>query len=161
MFGFGFGEMAAINGVIAGLRAVNELVAQAKEAGSSAASLGGIVGRFTDLDGQIRQIEERSLKRPMTVRESAQISIAKRQCATAMQNIRDAMLMSGNMATYKEMMDRVEESRAQWEKQIAQKKKAAQARRKLMKEIAQWTLIGVLCFGLTMAGLWAWLKTRH
>jgi len=157
---FGFGEMAAINAVISGLKAVNDMVATAKESGSNAASFGSIVAKFTDLDSKIRSIEERSVTRPMSVEESLRISLAKRQCQTAMSNIRDAMLMSGQMATFKEMMDRVEESQAQHNKLIAKKKKAAQERRKLMKEIGQWTFIGLFCFGLVMVSLFAWIKTR-
>lgn len=157
---FGFGEMAAINAVISGLKAVNDMVATAKESGSNAASFGSIVAKFTDLDSKIRSIEERSVTRPMSVDESLRISLARRQVATAMNNIRDAMLMTGQMATFKEMMDRVEESQAQHNKLIAKKKKAAQQRRKLMKEVGQWAFIGLFCFSICMGLVYLFIKMR-
>ena len=99
---FGVGELAAINAVIAGIKGVNALVQEAKATGESASAFTAIVGKFTKLDQDIREIEQRAVKKPLTVEQSLRMTVARQQVRNAMQNIKDAMLMSGQAALYKD-----------------------------------------------------------
>lgn len=157
---FGVGELAAINAVIAGIKGVNALVQEAKATGESASAFTAIVGKFTKLDQDIREIEQKAVKKPLTVEQSLRMTVARQQVRNAMQNIKDAMLMSGQAALYKEMMGNVEASREAFERQLAKEKKEARRKRKMMMELGQYALIGIFCLVISMGALIFYLKTR-
>lgn len=157
---FGIGEMAAINAVITGIKGVNALVQEAKATGESAGAFTAIVGQFTKLDSDIRDIEKRAVKKPLTVEQSLRMTIARQQVRNAMQNIKDAMLMSGQAALYKEMMGNVEASREAFERQIAKEKREARRKRKMLMELGQYALIGLFCLVISMGALIFYIKTR-
>ena len=56
---FGFGEAAAIAGVLQTLKALNDGLATVKEAGANAGQISSLVSRYSDLDQKIREVEEK------------------------------------------------------------------------------------------------------
>ena len=58
----------------------------------------------------------------ISVKDSMQIQIAKKQLQTFNQQLKDMMLMQGLSADYNEIMDRVEESRLAHEKELKRKR---------------------------------------
>lgn len=156
MFGFGVGEIAAI---LAALKGLNEMLATVKEAGSNAGSFAGLIGKYSDLDEKIRSVEERAATKPLTLDQSMKIQVAKRQAQSFHQALKDSLLMQqGGAAQYKEIMQRIEDSRIAHERKINQLKKQRAARIKLMKEVGTYAFIGVFCLSVCLGGVYIYVQ---
>ncbi len=68
--------------------------------------------------------------------------------------------MQGLASDYNEIMNRVEESRIQHEKQLAKIKRKKAERRKAWREFGQIMGIGVCCLIVCFAGLYLFLLLR-
>ena len=69
--------------------------------------------------------------------DSLQLQVAKRQLTTFNQQLKDIMLMQGLAGDYKEIMNRVEESRLEHEKRMKSLKEKRRQRDKELKQILQ------------------------
>lgn len=158
MFGLGFGEAATIAGVLQGLKALNDGLATVKEAGANASQLSGLVSRYSNLDQQIRDVEAKKAG-VLSVKDSMNLQIAKRQSEAFHQALKDSLLMQqGGAKQYKEIMQRIEQSKIAHEKQVAAIKRKRRERQKLIKEISTYVTIGVSCFTVLMGGLYVWVN---
>ena len=121
---FGLGETAAaITGIMSALRALNEGIATIKESGSNAASLGSLVSKYSEVEQRIQDVEKTKAG-VLTVKQSLDLTLAKRQAATFNRQLKDALLMSGQGSVYQEVVARVEESKIAHEKAVSKLKRA-------------------------------------
>lgn len=156
MFGFGVGEVAAI---LTALKGLNEMLATAKETGANASSFAGLISKYSDLDEKIRTVDEKAAKKPLTLEQSMQLQVAKKQQESFHQALRDSLLMQqGGAKQYREIMDRIEQSRKQTAKRVADIKRKKRARVKLMKEVGLWTFIGLFCVAFCIGGVYLYVQ---
>jgi hypothetical protein len=107
-------EIATVISVVKGL---NDAIGALKEASGHATDLSSVMGRYATANEAIQEVESKYVGR-LSVKESTQIQMAKRQLAHFNQTLKDQMLMAGLGSDYREIMNRVEESRLEHEKQI-------------------------------------------
>ena len=158
MFGFGVGEAAAIGAVLQGLKALNDGLATVKEAGANAGQISSLVSRYSDLDQKIRDVEAKSAG-VMSVKDSMNLQVAKQQAANFHRALKDSLLMQqGGAAQYKEIMQRIEDSKVAHEKEVNRLKVKRRQRQKLVKEISLYVTIGATCVTFLIGGLYLWVQ---
>lgn len=126
-------EIATVISVVKGL---NDAISTVKESGGHASDLAGVMGRYAKANEAVQDVESKHVGK-LSVQDSMQLQLAKRQLSAFQQGLKDQMLMAGLGSDYKEIMNRVEESRLEHEKQI----RIAKIRRR--KNIAFAKQIGV------------------
>jgi len=107
-------EIATVISVVKGL---NDAIGALKEAGGHATDLSSVMDRYAKANEAVQDVESKNVGK-LSVKDSMQLQLAKRQLAHFNQTLKDQMLMAGLGADYKEIMNRVEESRLEHEKQI-------------------------------------------
>jgi hypothetical protein len=148
---FGIGETAAaITGIMSALRALNEGIATIKESGSNAASLGSLVSKYSEVEQRIQDVEKTKAG-VLTVKQSLNLTLAKRQAATFNRQLKDALLMSGQGSVYQEVVARVEESKIAHEKAVAKLKRAKLRRAKEIREAGLYVGIGLIVTVVVLA----------
>lgn len=148
---FGLGETAAaITGIMSALRALNEGIATIKESGSNAASLGSLVSKYSEVEQRIQDVEKTKAG-VLTVKQSLDLTLAKRQAATFNRQLKDALLMSGQGSVYQEVVARVEESKIAHEKAVAKLKRAKLRRAKEIREAGLYVGIGLIVAVVVLA----------
>ena len=155
---FGFGEsIAVVTGVLSTLRSLNESLATIRESGANAGSLANLLGQYDEVQQKIQEVEK-SKAGILSVRDSMQLQVAKRQSETLIQQLRDACLMSGQAHQFNEIMKRIEDSKAAHERAVRELKLAKQKRRKQLKEFATYTFIAFVTWCLVMAVIYVYIK---
>ena len=155
---FGFGEsIAVVTGVLTTLKSLNESLATIRESGANAGSLANLLGQYDDVQQKIQEVEK-SKAGVLSVKESMQVQIAKRQAETFHQQLKDAMLMSGQAGQYNEIIKRIEESKAAHERAVQKLKAAKRKRKKQIKEAATYVSIALLTWCVIMAAIYLYLK---
>ena len=155
---FGRGEsVAVVTGVLSTLRSLNESLATIRESGANAGSLANLLGQYDEVQQKIQEVEK-SKAGILSIKESIQIQVAKRQSETLMQQLRDACLMSGQAHQFNEIMKRIEDSKAAHERAVRELKLAKQKRRKQLKEFATYTFIAFVTWWLGMAAIYVYIK---
>ena len=158
MFGFGVGEAATIAAVLQGLKALNDGLATVKEAGANAGQISNLVSKYSDLDQKIRDVEEKGAG-ILSLKDSMNLQVAKQQASSFHQALRDSLLMQqGGAAQYREIMGRIEESKAAHEKKVAGLKRKRRARQKLIKEISLYVTIGSICIMFAIGALYVYVQ---
>lgn len=158
MFGFGVGEAATIAAVLQGLKALNDGLATVKEAGANAGQISNLVTKYSDLDQKIRDVEEKGAG-ILSLRDSMNLQVAKQQASSFHQALRDSLLMQqGGAAQYREIMGRIEESKAAHEKKVAELKRKRRARQKLIKEVSLYVTIGSICIMFAVGVLYLYVQ---
>lgn len=159
MFGFGIGESAAaIAAVIQGLKSLNDGLATVRETGANAGQISSLVSRYSDLDEKIRAVEEKGAG-VLSLKDSMNLQVAKQQANSFHQALRDSLLMQqGGAAQYREIMQRIEESKAAHEKKVAILKRKRRERQKLVKEVSLWVTIGATILTFLLGGLYLWVE---
>ena len=158
MFGFGVGEAATIAAVLQGLKALNDGLATVKEAGANAGQISNLVSRYSDLDQKIRDVEAKKAG-VLSVKDSMNLQIAKQQAANFHQALKDSLLMQqGGAAQYREIMQRIEDSRVAHEREVNRLKIKRRQRQKLIKEISLYVTIGSLCVTGAIGTLYIWVN---
>ncbi len=148
---FGIGEsIAIVSGVLSTLKSLNDSLATIRESGANAGSLAHLMGKYDDVQQKIQEVEK-SKAGVLSVKESMQIQIAKRQAETFHQQLKDAMLMSGQGQQYSEIMKRIEDSKVAHERAIKKLKNAKIKRNKQIKEFSTYTFIAFLTWCIAMA----------
>ncbi len=155
---FGFGEsIAVVTGVLTTLKSLNETLATIRESGANAGSLASLMGQYDDVQQKIMEVEK-SKAGVLSVKESMQIQVAKRQAETFHTQLKDAMLMSGQAHQYSEIIKRIEDSKAAHEQAVRQLKVAKARRRKQIKELATGTLAAFFTWCLVMIAIYIYIK---
>ena len=158
MFGFGVGEAAAIGAVLQTLKALNDGLATIKETGANAGQISSLVSRYSDLDQKIRDVEAKSAG-VLSVKDSMNLQVAKQQAANFHRALKDSLLMQqGGAAQYKEIMQRIEDSKVAHEKEVNRLKVKRRQRQKLVKEISLYVTIGATCVTFLIGGLYLWVQ---
>ena len=159
MFGFGVGETAAaIAAVMQGLKALNSGLAAVKEAGANAGQISSLVSRYSDLDQKIRDVEAKSAG-VLSVKDSMNLQVAKQQAANFHRALKDSLLMQqGGAAQYREIMQRIEDSKVAHEREVNRLKIKLRQRQKLIKEISLYVTIGSCCIMFAIAGLYLYVQ---
>ena len=158
MFGFGVGEAATIAAVLQGLKALNDGLATVKEAGANAGQISNLVSKYSDLDQKIRDVEEKGAG-ILSLKDSMNLQVAKQQASSFHQALRDSLLMQqGGAVQYREIMGRIEESKAAHEKKVAELKRKRRQRQKLIKEVSLYVTIGATCVTFLIGGLYLWVQ---
>jgi len=158
MFGFGVGEAATIAAVLQGLKALNDGLATVKEAGANAGQISNLVSRYSDLDQKIRDVEAKKAG-VLSVKDSMNLQVAKQQAANFHQALKDSLLMQqGGAAQYREIMQRIEDSKVAHEKEVNRLKIKRRQRQKLIKEISLYVTIGSLCVTGAIGALYIWVN---
>ena len=158
MFGFGVGEAAAIGAVLQTLKALNDGLATVKEAGANAGQISSLVSRYSDLDQKIRDVEAKSAG-VLSVKDSMNLQVAKQQAANFHRALKDSLLMQqGGAAQYKEIMQRIEDSKVAHEREVNRLKLKRRERQKLMKEVGLYASIGAIVVSVTISLLWLYVE---
>ena len=158
MFGFGVGEAATIAAVLQGLKALNDGLATVKEAGANAGQISSLVSRYSDLDQKIRDVEAKKAG-VLSVKDSMNLQIAKQQAANFHRALKDSLLMQqGGAAQYKEIMQRIEDSKVAHEREVNRLKIKRRQRQKLLKELGTYTIIGLLCVSFLLGALFIYVE---
>ena len=148
---FGIGEsIAVVSGVLSTLKSLNDALSTIRESGANAGRLANLMGKYDDVQQKIQEVEK-SKAGVLSVKESMQIQIAKRQAETFHQQLKDAMLMSGQGHQYNEIMKRIEDSKIAHERAVKKLKIAKLKRRKQVKEFTTYAFIAFLTWCIAMA----------
>ena len=67
-------------------------------------------------------------------------------------------MQQGGAAQYKEIMQRIEDSKAAHEKEVNRLKVKRRQRQKLVKEISLYVTIGATCVTFLIGGLYLWVQ---
>ena len=158
MFGFGVGEAATIAAVLQGLKALNDGLATVKEAGANAGQISSLVSRYSDLDQKIRDVEAKKAG-VLSVKDSMNLQIAKQQAANFHRALKDSLLMQqGGAAQYKEIMQRIEDSKVAHEREVNRLKIKRRQRQKLLKELGTYAIIGLLSVSFLLGALFIYVE---
>lgn len=154
---FGIGETAvAVSGILSALRALNEGIATVKESGANAGSLGSLVSKYSDVEQKIQEVEQAKAG-VLTVKQSLDLSVAKRQAETFSRNLKDALLMTGQGSVYQEVMARVEESKAAHAQAVADLKRSKAKRMRDLREAGTIIGIGLIVALVAIGGVALWM----
>ena len=158
MFGFGVGEAATIAAVLQGLKALNDGLATVKEAGANAGQISSLVSRYSDLDQKIRDVEAKKAG-VLSVKDSMNLQVAKQQAQNFHRALKDSLLMQqGGAAQYKEIMQRIEDSKVAHEREVNRLKIKRRQRQKLIKELSTYAMIGLLCVAFLLGALFIYVE---
>ena len=158
MFGFGVGEAATIAAVLQGLKALNDGLATVKEAGANAGQISSLVSRYSDLDQKIRDVEAKKAG-VLSVKDSMNLQVAKQQAQNFHRALKDSLLMQqGGAAQYKEIMQRIEDSKVAHEREVNRLKIKRMQRQKLIKELSTYAMIGLLCVAFLLGALFIYVE---
>ena len=158
MFGFGVGEAATIAAVLQGLKALNDGLATVKEAGANAGQISNLVTKYSDLDQKIRDVESKSAG-VLSVKDSMNLQVAKQQATNFHRALKDSLLMQqGGAAQYKEIMQRIEDSKVAHEREVNRLKIKRRQRQKLIKEISLYVTIGSICIMFAIGVLYVYVQ---
>ena len=158
MFGFGVGEAATIAAVLQGLKALNDGLATVKEAGANAGQISSLVSRYSDLDQKIRDVEAKKAG-VLSVKDSMNLQVAKQQATNFHRALKDSLLMQqGGAAQYKEIMQRIEDSKVAHEREVNRLKIKRRQRQKLLKELGTYAMIGLLCVSFLLGALFIYVE---
>ena len=102
--------LAEVATCISLVKGLNDAISTVKETGQNASSFASIIGKFAQANDAVMETEKKHVGK-LSVQDSMQIQVAKRQLSTFNQQLKDLMLMQGLSADYNEIMNRVEESR--------------------------------------------------
>jgi hypothetical protein len=137
-------EIATVISVVKGL---NDAISTVKESGGHASDLAGVMGRYAKANEAVQDVESKHVGK-LSVQDSMQLQLAKRQLSAFQQGLKDQMLMAGLGSDYKEIMNRVEESRLEHEKQIRLKKIRRRENIKFAKTIGLIFSSAIISFGV-------------
>ena len=158
MFGFGVGEAATIAAVLQGLKSLNDGLATVKEAGANAGQISSLVSRYSDLDQKIRDVEAKKAG-VLSVKDSMNLQVAKQQAQNFHRALKDSLLMQqGGAAQYKEIMQRIEDSKVAHEREVNRLKIKRRQRQKLIKELSTYAMIGLLCVAFLLGALFIYVE---
>ena len=83
-------EIAACISLVKGL---NDAIATAKEAKNNAGAFANIIGKFAKANDAVLDAESKNISR-MSIQDSMQIQVAKRQLSTFQQQLKDIILLT-------------------------------------------------------------------
>ena len=136
--------LAEVAGCVALIKGISEAVGALNESANAASQLGGVIARFSKANDQVLKTEKENLGR-LTIEDSIQLQICKKNLATFHRNLKDAMLIAGLAGDYAEIMARVEESKLAHEKRIsAMKRKQREKEKELQKMLETILLVGLI-----------------
>ena len=98
----------------------------------------------------VQDVESKYVGR-LSVKDSMQIQLAKRQLKMFNQQLKDSMMMQGLTKDYNEIMSRVEESRLEHEKQLRIARIRRRENIKLLKTIGVVLTSAVISFGVILS----------
>ncbi len=159
MFGFG-SEILVIKGVLDSLSALNSAFSTIKESGGNAGSLVGLISRYVTVEEEIRKVEEDKAG-VLSVKESLQLQVARRQSETFSRQLKDALLLSGQADQWNQICQRIEDSKEAHRKRVAELKRKRARRRKELREALQIVGIGLIVTVISMLGIWVYLTFFH
>ena len=158
MFGFGVGEAATIAAVLQGLKSLNDGLATVKEAGANAGQISNLVTKYSDLDQKIRDVESKKAG-VLSVKDSMNLQVAKQQAANFHRALKDSLLMQqGGAAQYKEIMQRIEDSKVAYEREVNRLKIKRRQRQKLIKEVSLYITIGSIRIMFAIGALYVYVQ---
>lgn len=155
MFGFG-SEIVVIKGVLDSLSALNSAFATIKESGGNAGSLVGLISRYVSVEEEIRKVEEEKAG-VLSVKESLQLQIARRQSETFSRQLKDALLLSGQADQWNQICQRIEDSKEAHRKRVDALKRQRARRKKEIQEALQIVGIGLIVMLVVIFGAWIYL----
>ena len=148
--------LAEVATVLTVMKGLNDAISTLKESGAHASGLATVMSKYAKANESVQDVESKYVGK-LSVQESMQIQVAKRQLNTFNQQLKDMMLMQGLAADYNEIMKRVEESRLAHEKEIKRKKKMKKEREEFLKTFGValfWATLGTL---VMIAGIYFFL----
>ena len=148
--------LAEVAACVSLIKGVNDAISAAKEAGGNASAFANIIGNFAKANDKVLETEQKYVGK-LTVQDSMQLQIAKRQLSTFNQQLKDIMLMQGLSGDYNEIMNRVEESRLEHEKRLKILKIRRKKRDEELQLILQ-VLLTAIC-GVGIVVMLAWIYT--
>jgi len=141
--------LAEITTVLTVMKGLNDAISTLKETGGHASGFANVMGKYAKANESVQAVEKKYVGR-LSVKESMQVQLAKRQLSTFNQQLKDMMLMQGLSADYNEIMQRVEESRLEHEKEINRQKILRRQRVELIKTLSIMFTTGLLGLGMMM-----------
>jgi hypothetical protein len=148
--------LAEVATVLTVMKGLNDAISTLKESGAHASGLATVMSKYAKANESVQDVESKYVGK-LSVQESMQIQVAKRQLNTFNQQLKDMMLMQGLAADYNQIMNRVEESRLAHEKELKRKKKMKKEREEFLKTfgvVLLWATLGTL---VMIAGIYFFL----
>ena len=145
-----------IKGVLDSLSALNSAFATIKESGGNAGSLVGLISRYVSVEEEIRKVEEEKAG-VLSVKESLQLQIARRQSETFSRQLKDALLLSGQADQWNQICQRIEDSKEAHRKRVDALKRQRARRKKEIQEALQIVGIGLIVMLVVIFGAWIYL----
>ena len=152
MFGFGT-EIVVIKGVLDSLSALNSAFATIKESGGNAGSLVSLVSKYASVEEEIRQVEEEKAG-VLSVADSMQLQIARRQSETFAKNLKNALLVSGQADQWNQICQRIEDSKEAHRKRVEMLKRKRARRKKAIREACLIVGSGITMMFLAIGLVW-------
>lgn len=147
--------LAEVAGCVALIKGVSEAVGALNESANAASQLGSVIARFSKANDQVLKTEKENLGR-LTIEDSIQLQICKKNLTTFHRNLKDAMLIAGLAGDYAEIMARVEESKLAHEKRISAMKRQRAQRDKELKQVLEAVLLVGAAVGF-VAAVYVWM----
>ena len=141
--------LAEITTVLTVMKGLNDAISTLKETSGHANGFANVMGKYAKASEAVQDVEKKYVGK-LSVKESMQIQLAKRQLNTFNQQLKDMMLMQGLSADYNEIMQRVEESKIEHEKEINRKKILKRQQKELLKTLFIMFTTGLIALGLVM-----------
>lgn len=135
------------------VKGLNDAISSVKEAGANASSFANMIGKYAQANDAVMETEQKHIGK-LSVQDSMQIQVAKRQLSTFNQQLKDLMLMQGLSSDYNEIMNRVEESRLEHEKRLREIKLKKIRRDKELKETLHILFYISLVVGVGFLAVW-------
>tara|TARA_S200002703_G_scaffold95463_2_gene82518 strand:+ start:4093 stop:4548 length:456 start_codon:yes stop_codon:yes gene_type:complete len=135
------------------VKGLNDAISSVKEAGANASSFANMIGKYAQANDAVMETEQKHIGK-LSVQDSMQIQVAKRQLSTFNQQLKDLMLMQGLSSDYNEIMNRVEESRLEHEKRLKEIKLKKIRRDKELKETLHILFYISLVVGVGFLAVW-------
>ena len=128
------------------------------EAATNAGQISNLVSKYSDLDQKIRDVESKKAG-VLSVQDSMNLQIAKQQATNFHRALKDSLLMQqGGAAQYKEIMQRIEDSKAAHEREVNRLKIKRRQRQKLIKEVSLYVTIGSICIMFAIGVLYLYVQ---
>jgi len=93
--------LAELSAIVGTISAINGAINTLKEGKANADDVGRLIGKFGSAAGKLDEFErKKKLRKPLTPAQAMSLSIARRNAANTMRQLKDLCLMAGCMDVY-------------------------------------------------------------
>jgi|TARA_S200002703_G_scaffold3145_2_gene4604 hypothetical protein len=143
--------------IVAVLATVNSIVDTVQKSGNHVATLTSYIGRLTDANSKINEIETRKAGK-LTQKEALDIALTRKRIATAQGNITEHLKMAGLHDVLHDMNHIMTEQREEQQRQLAAAKERQRDRNEMMMFVGQLFGMAVGCSLFVSVAMFIFLR---